>query len=496
MTTGNWSADTRTGIVWSGTAFLAGKSLTFLATLVLARLLVPAEFGVVAAIMVYLTLIELVSDLGMQATVVYEQEEGVSERVQTAFTINLALVLLLTGVAVALAPAAADFFDVEGKTHLFRLGALNLILVGLGNIPDALLLRGMQFRRRAGPLLVRAAISGTVSITLALAGLGPEALVFGLLAGSAGWTGVLWLMTPFRPRLSFDAGIARSMAGYGFAATLLDGLSVVATRLDQAVIGPVLGAGALGLYTIGFRVPEVLIQNVTAIVSHVAFPALARQRMLDARGLADATLALVRYQALYALPVAVGVAVLASPLIVVLFSSAWREAGGVTAAIAVRAAIGATGFPLGDTLKAVGQQRLLVALNIVELPLMVALIVAAAPEGIVLVAWTRAVVQLLHVTLLTALASRVVDVRLGGLMRAIAPALVASAGVGGGAGVVRLAWSDPTVFPLLAGLAAGLLGGLFALRAFAPEQVRSLLRHLREITSSRRARAGAQAPQG
>ena len=263
MAADSWSAETRAGILWSGTAFVAGKGLTFLATLVLARLLTPTEFGVVAAILVYLTIIELVSDLGMQATVVYEQEEGVSERVQTAFTINLALVVLLTGVAVLLAPVAADVFDVEGKTDLFRLGALNLLLIGLGNIPDGLLLRGLEFRRRTIPLLVRAGVSGGVSIGLAAAGLGAESLVFGLLAGSAAWTAVLWVMTPLRPRLSFDPAIARSMASYGLGATMIDGMSIIGSRVDQGTIGPVLGARALGLYAVGLRLPEVLIGNLS-----------------------------------------------------------------------------------------------------------------------------------------------------------------------------------------------------------------------------------------
>jgi lipopolysaccharide exporter len=440
MSTPDWSAETRTGIFWSASASFAGKALAFVATLVLARLLTPAEFGVVAAILVYLTFVELVSDLGMQATVVYEQEDGVTERVQTAFTINLVLVLLLTGLAVLFAPIVAGFFDVEGQAHLFRLGALNLILVGLGNIPDALLLRGMEFRRRTAPMLVRAGISGAVSIALAVAGLGPEALVLGLLAGSAAWTIVLWRMTQFRPRLSFDSGVARSMAGYGSASTALDGISAVASRVDQATIGPVLGPQALGLYTIGSRAPDILLSNVSGVVSHVAFPALSRRRRHDRSELPNATLALVRYQALYALSAAAGLAVLASPLVVVLFSDAWRGAGGVMAAIAVKAALSGIAFPLGDALRSVGQQRLLVALNLIEVPLLIVLVIAAAPEGIVVVAWVRALLAVLHLALVTVLASRTVQVGFAALVRAVAPGLVACGGVAAGAGAVRLTW--------------------------------------------------------
>jgi lipopolysaccharide exporter len=483
----SWSAETRAGIVWSGSAFLAGKALTFLATLVLARLLTPSEFGVVAAIIVYLTLIELVSDLGMQATVVYEQEEGITERVHVAFTINLALVCLLTAVAVALAPLAADFFDVSGETWLFRLGALNLLLVGLGNIPDGLLLRGMEFRRRSVPLVARSLVSGTVSIALAVAGLGPEALVFGLLAGSAVWTVCIWVMTAFRPRVSFDQEIARSMASYGLGATALDAVAIVGSRVDQAAIGPVLGTRALGLYTVGQRLPEVLIGSLSAVVSHVAFPALSRQRMRDRDGLADATLALLRYQALYALPIAALLAVLATPMIVVLFSSVWAPAAGVMAAISVKAAIRSVGHPLGDAFKAVGRQRVLVFLNACELPLLIALIVIAAPNGIVLVAWVVGSIELLHLTLVSLMSPTVIGVRPRGIVRAIGPAVSAGLGVAAGAGLVRLAWPDASILPLLAGIAAGAAGGVLALMATAPAQLRSLRNHLRELAPRRAA---------
>jgi lipopolysaccharide exporter len=496
MTTDSWSAETRAGILWSGTAFVAGKGLTFLATLVLARLLTPTEFGVVAAILIYLTIIELVSDLGMQATVVYEQEDGVSERVQTAFTVNLVLVVLLTGVAVLLAPVAAGVFNVEGKTDLFRLGALNLLLIGVGNIPDGLLLRGLQFRRRTLPLLVRAGISGAVSIGLAVAGLGAASLVIGLLAGSAAWTAVLWSMTPLRPRLSFDPGIARSMAGYGLGATMIDGMSIIGSRVDQGTIGPVLGARALGLYAVGLRLPEVLIGNLSAVVSYVAFPALARRRRQGAEGLSDATLGLLRYQALYGLPVAAGLAVLASPLIVVLFSAAWKPASGVMAAMAVKGAVSALAFPLGDALKAVGRQRVLVVLNVIELPLLIVLIIAAAPQGIVLVAWMVVGVEVLHLVLEGAMTSRIVGVRPGDMIRALAPAVAACAGVAAGAGGVRLAWDDLTVLSLAVGIAAGLAGGCLALRVLAPGQARSLVRHARELKPSLRPRTPAEAPQG
>jgi PST family polysaccharide transporter len=300
------------------------------------------------------------------------------------------------------------------------------------------------------------------------------------------WTSVLWAITPMRPRLSLDRAIVRSMASYGLGATAIDGMSIIGSRVDQATIGPTLGSHALGLYAVGLRLPEVLIGNLSAVVSYVAFPALARRRRSDAEGLAAGTLALVRYQALYALPVAAGMAVLATPLIVVLFSSVWAPAGGVMAAIAVKSAFTAVGFPLGDAFKAIGRQRVLIVFNTIELPLLIVLIVVLAPHGIVLVAWIVAGVELLHLALQAGVAARLLETSPAALLRAIGPALAACAGVVAGAGAVRLAWRDAAALPLVAGIAAGLAGGVVALSALAPRQARRLLDHARELAPRRR----------
>ena len=87
---------TLVGAVWSNLSYVGTKVLTALYLAVLARLLVPSEFGAFAAILVFISIIELTSDLGMKATVVYEQEEGFSRRLDTAFTVNVAMAVLLS----------------------------------------------------------------------------------------------------------------------------------------------------------------------------------------------------------------------------------------------------------------------------------------------------------------------------------------------------------------------------------------------------------------
>jgi PST family polysaccharide transporter len=455
-TADGWGRSVKGGIFWSTASFVATKALSSLTLVILARLLVPSQFGLVAAIAAFVAFVQLGSDLGMRATVVYEQERGITERIQTAFTLNIMLVACFTALAVLLSPLIAEFFHVRGHADLFRLGSLNLLIVGLGNVHDGLLLRELAFRRRIIPEVARGLVSGAVSLALAFAGFGALALVAGLLTGSAAWTTTMWRLTRFRPTWAFDRSVARNMIGYGLGASVLQVVAAVSSRFDIAVIGRVVGSRGLGLYTVGFRVPELLIANVGWNVSTVAFPALAR------------------YQALYTLPVAIGLAILAPALVVVLFSAKWRAAGGVMSAIAIMNGIQMVIFPLGDVYKATGRQWILITLNLIQLPLLIVGVIVSAPAGILVVAWVRTAGMVLFAAMFLYSVKMELGVGLGDLVGALRPALCAAAGVGLGAGVVRLAWNGLSVGPLAVAAVAGLLGGLAALRGLAPGAYRDV----------------------
>jgi lipopolysaccharide exporter len=486
VTGSDWGVATRRGILWSGATFVAARILTLVSIVVLARLLAPADFGVVAAIAIFIATIEVVSDAGMKATVVYEQEHGVTERVHTAFTLNIAVAALLCGGAVLLAPVVAGFFRMEEHTDLFRLASLNLLLTALGNVHDSLLLRELDFRRRMIPELARGVAYGLTSIALAVAGFGVVSLVAGLLAGTATWTACLWLLTRFRPRLSLDRDIARSMAGYAGGASALAIVGAVAGVAPMALIGRVLGEYALGLYAVARRIPELAMEGVVYNISRVYFPALSRKRTIDERAVGSAALTVLRYQALVLAPIAAGIAVLASPLIVVLFSAKWAEAGPVLSAVAVLSGMACTFFPLGDALKATGKQRYMVALNLFQVPWIAAGIIVLAPEGIVTVAWFMAGSSLIFLLGMAFIVSRQLDVRPRRLAAAARPGFVTAIGVGIGAGAVRLAWPELAAGPLIAGIAAGAAGGLLFGLVFA----RGALRELIEAAGLRRVLRG------
>ncbi|MDQ3113526.1 MAG: oligosaccharide flippase family protein, partial [Actinomycetota bacterium] len=192
------------GFLWTMGAFGANRLLVFASTLVLARLLAPEDFGIVAAGLTLVLYLEVALDLGLGAAVVYEQETGISRRVQTAFTVTITVATALTVLGMVLAPLLADFFRASNETTLFRAIFLSILLRGAGQVPDALLRRDLRFVARSATDTARGVVRLGVTVGLAFAGAGPWAIVGGLLASDVTGTTLVWALARFRPTFTLD----------------------------------------------------------------------------------------------------------------------------------------------------------------------------------------------------------------------------------------------------------------------------------------------------
>ncbi len=466
----------KSGVAWTTFTFAITKGLALLSLLVLTRLLVPSEFGVVAGIVVLLSLIELTADLGMGQTVIYEQQEGYGKRIDVAFTVNMLLTTVLTLVVFLAAPWIARFFHAGDHVALYRLASLDVFFTGLGGVHDGLLLRDLRFRTRNLTQVTSAVVRATVGVLLAVLGFGASSLVWAMLAGSAALTIALWIATRYTPRLRLDLAIVAGILPYGIGASMLQLLSQVTVQVDSLVVGRVLGPRALGLYSVAFRLPTLLLENIANQVSLVAFPALSRKRVTDSEGVGASTWKLVRYQSVYALPLAALMAVEAKPIMVIVFSEQWHEAAGVFAAVSVMSGLSASAFALGDAFKALARQRVMIGLTLIQLPVLVATIVVLAPYGITAVAWGRAAGVAFWVALMIWAAASVLRIPVRGTLGAMCPGAAAALGVAAAAGAVRLGVDLPAFPELVLATIAGTIGGVLVLMLAAPATFAELRR--------------------
>lgn len=445
--------------VWAGLSFGTTKLAVFVSTLVLARILVPEDFGVVAAAMTVVALFEIGLDLGVGSALIHDQEQGITRRVQTAFTLNLVVAALLTGVFVAVAPAVAAYFRVPDQVDVFRAIAFFLLIRGLGQVHDAVLRRDLDFRRRTRAEIARALTRFGVSIPLALLGHGVWALVWGLLAAEVAGTVVNWLLVRFRPRLTVDRTAVRTLLSFGLAVVGVQALSVVSSNADYLAVGRVLGPDDLGQYTIAYRLPELLIDNVYWIFSSVALPWYSRARTRSADSFTDTMLRALTLLTLFGFPMGTALALVARDAVPLFFSEQWLPAVGPMVLLSLSAGVAAIGFASGDIFPALGRPGLLLRLDAVVAAVEIACYFLLARHGILVVAAVNLTVLVGYMLLRLVIANRLVGSTLADSGRALVPALSVSAGMAA-CGVPVLLLLEPGVASLAAVIGAGAVGAL------------------------------------
>jgi PST family polysaccharide transporter len=444
------------GVVWTLAASLATRAVSLASLMLLARLLAPEDYGLLASALVYLTYAETASDLGTGAALVYWRGSP-AEAAQAAFIVGLVMGWVWFALTVACAPAVAAYFDSPETEAVLRTFAWIFPIKALGLAHDALCRKALRFRARFVPELGMAAVKAGVSVALALGGLGVWALVWGQIAGTAAWTMLLWRVSPWRPALRLPRAAILSMLRYGRGIVAVNILAAVTHHADLVVVGRVLGTAALGFYQIAYKVPELTLLLLSREISTVVFPALARigAERGDVRA---AYLAALRLVSLLALPAGAAMAVLAEPLVLVLFGAEWRPATPILRALAAYSGFRAVGAHAGDVLKATGRPHLLATLGLLKAAILLPALVLAAPAGPAAVAAAMATVAAGTMLLNLGAIGRVERVSARALAAAVRPGIAVAAVVGG----ALAAWQRIAGAPSAAALAAGVVIGALA----------------------------------
>ncbi|MDN4643028.1 lipopolysaccharide biosynthesis protein [Arthrobacter sp. PsM3] len=444
------------GAIWQGMAFASGKIIVLVTTIVLARLLSPDEYGLVALALVLMGYAETIADAGVAQALVYLPRTGVIAR--SALLISVVLGSVLGLGAFLAGPLIAQIFNLPDVEPLVQVLGISVLATSLGAVPEALLRRDLQFKKLTAAPVIRAATMGTVTLALAFSGHGAMSLAVGTAAGSVAYAATCWFLVGRRApwqiwRVRRDALQANVKYGAPVAGSSI--LARLIFDIDYLIIGLLLGAHALGFYTLAFRLPEVLILNVFFVLSTVLFPLYAQVRGEPER-LRAGYLTSVRIQSLYGVTTGVGLAVVAPIVVPLVFGEKWLEAVVPLVFLALYAAARSLGAGANDVYKAIGRPGLSIWVSLVRLVILLPVLLYATQWGIVGVACAQFVVAVVFAVGMQLVAANVIELRARELLGAVAPGLVSGAAVAvAGLGV----------------LAAPVLGGVTTLVLVVPTAV-------------------------
>lgn len=396
------------GFIWNFSAYFLGKLVILITTAILARLLAKSDFGLVAVAVVAINYLSVLKDLGLGVALI-QRKGGVQEAANTVFTINLFLGLVLSALIIPLAPFVAAYFRDPQVIPVLRWMGISFIINALGSVHTNWLVRDLDYRRKLVPELGGALTKGVISIGLATLGYGVWSLVFGQIAGAIASVILVWIILPWRPRLTVDRGLAGSLMKFGASVTLIDIITQITDNIDYVIVGRFFGLVPLSIYTLAYRLPEMLLIGNLWVMGGVVFPAFSslQDRPEELR---RGFLASVRVVELFAVPICLGLLIAADPIVRVVFGDQWLEAIPILRVLALYAWVYSLGYHVGGLYKAIGRPDILLRLSLLTLVIILPALLIGARFGIIGVAFGHLVAVLIRRIISLRLATRFVNV--------------------------------------------------------------------------------------
>lgn len=391
------------GAAWIMAASLSARLLGAVNTIVVARLLVPDDIGLVAVAVIAMQLLQGLSDIGVSQTVVKFRDAG-RDDLNTLFTLSLLRGLVVGGVLAAAAPGMAALYDDSRMTAVFLGVAVFPVVIGMINPRFYEFERDLKFSREFIATIMNKLAGVAVSITVAVLFRTYWAVILGMLAGGLVQLVLSYTLRPFAPRVSFKSfrklfGFSGWLAGVSFVAALNN-------KLDVPILARAVGTAGAGAYFMGFQLAELATGQIATPLARAIYPGLANMQD-DPQRMRRAFLSGVEALGVLAMPAAFGFAFVAGDLVDVMLGEKWRAAVPVIEIIAPVVGLQSLFFAAQAYAVALGLPRLVFIREtiflLVRLPLFVWAVTAYGLMGGV---WATAATGLFHVALNLALYAR------------------------------------------------------------------------------------------
>jgi len=344
------------GLSWSAAAQLGSQIVTFLAGVLLARLLAPAEFGVVAMALVYTTFVWILGQTGFNAAIVYLDDVSDVD-LCTIYWANLGFNTALFGVAVALSPWVGRFFHNPQVAPIVAVASLGLIVSAVGGVQRTLLEKRLEFRRLAQNQFAASVVYAIVAVLMAFAGMGVWALVVGRVLEVAVDTALAIFTAGWSPKMRFSRASLERLFSYGSRVWAGNMLFYGQENIDNLIVGRMLGAVSLGYYSLAFRLANVPRWFFAGLVGRVMFPSFSSGRQ-QLSVLKNAYLRICSYSIVIGLGLGAGMALVAREFIAVVYGAKWLPSVMTLRVLAVAGGMYCIGQVTGPVLLAMGKPGL------------------------------------------------------------------------------------------------------------------------------------------
>ena len=309
-------------LIWRYAERVLAQAVTFVVSVVLARVLTPSDYGTVALMVVIINILEVFTSRGFNQALV--QKKTIDDiDYSTIFWTNMFIEVCLYFAVFVAAPLIAHYYDNEAITLMIRVFAVRLIISGFNSIQQAYVQRNMMFRKFFYSTLFGTLFSAVVGLYLAFQGAGPWALIVQSITNQLVDTTVLFFTIKWKPRCQFSKDNLRSMGGFGVRMMFMGLLDSIYVNVRSLVIGKQYSTEQLAFYNQGQKIPDIVINNTQTAASNVFFSSLSRENTIS--DIKNRTRSFMRIMFFCLCPLMVGIACVSREVILVLFTDKWTQ---------------------------------------------------------------------------------------------------------------------------------------------------------------------------
>jgi len=311
------------GVSWTAVSNILRQILQVISLVIYARYLSADDFGLFAIIMIFITFSSLFSNMGTSSAIV--NIDNTSKRMlSSVFFLNIFIGIIIYVILIVSSTFVSDFFNKIELVNLLNIMAINFIIISFSIVQRALLEKELEFKKLSMIETVSIYIAVAVGITFAMNGFGVYSLLIQTITNSISVTMLLWIFSRWRPSFIFSFYEIRKILSFTTNLTSFNIINYFARNADQILIGKFLSSSSLGIYSLAYKIMLYPIQNISATITRVLFPAFSKIQH-DNKRFKEAYLHVIFFISLVTFPLMMGLVVLSDLFVSVLFGEKWQQ---------------------------------------------------------------------------------------------------------------------------------------------------------------------------
>lgn len=315
------STNVITNFFWRFLERCGAQGVTFIVSIVLARLLDPTVYGTVALVTIFTTIMQVFVDSGMGNALIQKKDADDLD-FSSVFYFNMAMCSVLYLIMFFAAPFIASFYRMPELTAIVRVLSFVVVISGVKNVQQAYVSRHLMFKRFFFSTLGGTIGAAVIGIAMAYLGFGVWALVAQMLFNAAVDTTILWITVKWRPKKMFSFQRLKSLFSYGWKLLASSLIDTVYNDLRQLIIGKKYSSGDLAYYNQGKKFPQLIVTNINTSIDSVLLPTMSKAQD-DMAAVRSMTRRAIKTSTFLMMPAMIGLAVCAEPLVQLILTEKW-----------------------------------------------------------------------------------------------------------------------------------------------------------------------------